>query len=64
MSQDVEFGGYFPGALGQVAALHAAHYAESHGLGLFFEARVARDMGDLLLRFNPARDFYRTVRSG
>lgn len=62
--EEVEFGGYFPGALGQVAALHAVHYAKSHGLGLFLEARIARDMGDLLLRFDPARDFYRTVRSG
>lgn len=62
MTDDVEFGGYFPGALGQLATLHAVHYAASHGLGRVFEARVSRDMGDLLLRFDPARDFYRTVR--
>ncbi len=64
MSEAFEFGGYFPGALGRIAELHAWHYAESHGMGLVFEARVARDMADLLLRFDPARDFFRTVRRG
>jgi GNAT superfamily N-acetyltransferase len=64
VTDDVEFGGYFPGALGQVAALHALQYSASHGLGLFFEARIARDMGDLLQSFDPTRDFYRTVRRG
>jgi GNAT superfamily N-acetyltransferase len=63
MSGD-EFGGYFPGALGQIATLHGRHYSVSHGLGSYFEARVARDMGDLVLRFDPARDFWRTVRNG
>ena len=62
MTGEVEFGGYFPGALGQLATLHAVHYAASHGLGQVFEARVARDIGDLLLRFDPDRDFHRTAR--
>jgi GNAT superfamily N-acetyltransferase len=64
MGETFEFGGYFPGAIGRIAELHAWHYAESHGMGLVFEARVARDMADLLLRFDPARDFFRTVRRG
>lgn len=62
MSQDFEFGGYFPGAIGGIAELHARLYAETHGLGLVFEAKVARAMADLLLRFDPARDFLRTLR--
>ena len=64
MTETFEFAGYFPGAIGRIAELHAWHYAESHGMGLVFEARVARDMGELLLRFDPARDFFRTVRRG
>ena len=64
MSERFEFGGYFPGAIGRVAELHGLHYAESHGLGLVFEARVAKELAELLLRFDPARDFFRTVRCG
>ncbi len=40
-----------PGAIGGIAALHARHYAESHGFGAFFEAKVARELGEFLLRF-------------
>jgi GNAT superfamily N-acetyltransferase len=64
MSETYEFGGYFPGAIGGIAVLHGQLYSETHGMGLVFEARVARDMADLLLRFDPARDFFRTVRRG
>ena len=62
MTGEFEFGGYFPGAIGRVAELHGLHYSESHGLDLVFEARVARELAELLLRFDPARDFFRTVR--
>lgn len=48
-----------PGAIGDVAALHARHYAASHGFGAFFEAKVARELGEFLLRFDPARDVFR-----
>jgi GNAT superfamily N-acetyltransferase len=48
-----------PGAIGDIAALHARHYAVSHGFGAFFEAKVARELGDFLLRFDPARDLFR-----
>ncbi|MBV8538069.1 MAG: GNAT family N-acetyltransferase [Alphaproteobacteria bacterium] len=64
MTGGFEFDGYFPGAIGGIAELHGALYAESHGMGVVFEARVARDMGDLLLRFDPRYDFFRTVRRG
>lgn len=48
-----------PGAIGDIAALHARHYAESHGFGAFFEAKVARELGEFMLRFDPARDLFR-----
>ena len=53
--------GYVPGALGRLAELHARYYAASHGFGLYFEAKVAREMGDFLHRFDPATDLYRTA---
>lgn len=61
-SDGFEFGGYFPGAIGGVAELHGLSYIESHGLGLVFEAKVAHALADLMLRFDPAYDFFRTVR--
>jgi GNAT superfamily N-acetyltransferase len=51
--------GWTPGAIGDIAALHARTYAASHGFGAFFEAKVARELGEFLLRFDPARDLFR-----
>lgn len=52
-------GAWTPGAIGGIAALHARTDAASHGFGAFFAARVARELGDFLLRFDPARDLFR-----
>jgi uncharacterized protein YhfF/GNAT superfamily N-acetyltransferase len=48
--------GYLPGAIGAIAALHAAFYAREHGFGIFFEAKVAADCAEFCARFDPARD--------
>lgn len=64
MSEGFEVGGYEPGALGRIAELHGSLYAQSHGFGLYFEAKVARELAEFLQRFDPARDFFRTVRIG
>ena len=50
---------WMPGAIGDIAALHARTYAASHGFGAYFEAKVARELGDFLLRFDPTRDLFR-----
>ena len=50
---------WIPGAIGEIAALHARHYAASHGFGAFFEAKVARELGEFVLRLDPARDLFR-----
>lgn len=44
-----------PGLVGGIAALHARQYAESHGFGPAFEAKVAHDLGGFLARLDPAR---------
>jgi GNAT superfamily N-acetyltransferase len=51
--------GWVPGAIGDIAALHARTYAGSHGFGAFFEAKVARELGGFLQRMDPARDLFR-----
>lgn len=48
--------GYLPGAIGAVASLHAGYYGRQHGFGAFFEAKVAREFGEFVARFDPARD--------
>lgn len=48
-----------PGVVGGIAALHARFYAESHGFGVFFETKVATELGGFLGRFDPARDLFR-----
>jgi GNAT superfamily N-acetyltransferase len=53
--------GYVPGALGRIAELHARHYAASHGFSVFFEAKVAHELGEFLQRFDAANDHFRTV---
>ena len=42
--------GYRPGAIGRIAALHAEYYSRHWHLGLFFEAKVARDCADFVSR--------------
>lgn len=53
-----------PGAIGGIAALHARTYAASHGFGAFFEAKVARELGEFLQRLDPARDLFRCAIAG
>lgn len=48
--------GYCPGAIGAVAALHGRHYSASHGFDQVFEAKVARELGDFVCRYNPRVD--------
>jgi len=53
--------GWTPGAIGRIALLHARHYATSHGFGLAFEARVARELAAFLTAFVPGRDHFATI---
>ena len=48
--------GYQPGAIGRIVELHANYYSLNWGFGLFFEARVAKEMAEFLSRFDEARD--------
>src|SRR5262244_659430 len=48
--------GYIPGAIGRITELQAVYYAENWNLGLYFEAKVAREMAAFLTRFDLATD--------
>jgi ribosomal protein S18 acetylase RimI-like enzyme len=54
--------GYLPGAVGAVAALHARYYSVSHGFDQVFEAKVARELGEFVCRYETARDRLWLVR--
>ncbi|MEI6160681.1 MAG: GNAT family N-acetyltransferase [Roseococcus sp.] len=52
---------WFPGVVGDIAALHARQYAASHGFGAVFEAKVARELGAFLTRPQRPGDLFRAV---
>jgi GNAT superfamily N-acetyltransferase len=52
---------YTAGAIGRITEMHAAYYSRHHGFGLFFEARVATELSELLMRFDPAHDGFWTA---
>ncbi len=59
----IEICGYVPGAIGRVTALHALYYHKNWGFGLYFEAKVAREVGEFLSRFDETADGFWTVCS-
>jgi GNAT superfamily N-acetyltransferase len=60
----VEIGGYCPGAIGRVAQMHAEYYHRHWGFGLFFEAKVAKELTEFLCRFDKGQDGFWTLRRG
>lgn len=57
----IETKGYIPGAIGRIAELHGIYYHRHWGFGLFFEARIARELSEFLERFDAARDGFWTL---
>ena len=56
MSEPAIVEAYLPGSLGRIAELHGSYYHEQAGFGLFFEARVARELASFLERYDPSCD--------
>ena len=56
--------GYVPGAIGRVAEMHASYYSKAWDFGLYFEAKVAAELSQFLLRIDPARDGFWTASRG
>ncbi|MEE8189808.1 MAG: GNAT family N-acetyltransferase [Kiloniellales bacterium] len=52
----MQLNGYYPGAIGEVVAAHAAYYAEHWDFGLGFEAKVAQELGAFLAGFEEGHD--------
>jgi GNAT superfamily N-acetyltransferase len=54
--------GYLPGSIGSIATLHARYYSASYGFNQVFEAKVARELGEFVCRYDPAHDRLWLVR--
>ncbi len=62
---EIHIAGYVPGAIGRVAELHASYYSKAWDFGLYFEAKVAKELAEFLQRFDPERDgFWAAVADG
>ncbi|WP_319521293.1 GNAT family N-acetyltransferase [uncultured Desulfosarcina sp.] len=48
--------GYIPGAIGRISELHGAYYHKHWGFGLFFEAKVATELSEFLMRYDAEKD--------
>lgn len=48
--------GYTPGLIGRIAEMHAEYYHREWSFGLFFEAKVARELADFMERYDENRD--------
>ena len=53
---DIEFRGYYPGALGKITEAHAVYYYENWGFDVTFETQVGRELSDFVSRFDEHRD--------
>lgn len=62
MDAAVELTGPYPGVVGDVVGWHGSYYAEHHGHDMSFEAEVANEMGEFMLRYDPDRDAFLVAR--
>ncbi len=53
--------GYTPGSIGRVAELHGTYYHAHWGFSLFFEAKVATELGAFLGRYDEQHDGFWTA---
>jgi GNAT superfamily N-acetyltransferase len=56
MNEAIIISGYVPGAIGRITELQATYYAAHWGLGLYFEAKAAREMAEFFSRLQPNHD--------
>jgi GNAT superfamily N-acetyltransferase len=63
-AEEIIYGGYRPGVIGEITALHGVYYHESWGFDISFEAQVGRELSEFLRDFVDGRDFFRTARAG
>lgn len=53
--------GYIPGSIGRVAELHGAYYHEHWDFSVFFEAKVATELSEFIVRYDEKHDGFWTA---
>jgi GNAT superfamily N-acetyltransferase len=53
---DVQLTGYFPGAIGKIAELHATYYYDNWGFDVTFETQVGRELSAFISELQQGRD--------
>lgn len=48
--------GYQPGCIGRITELHSTYYNRHSGFGLYFEAKVARELAEFMQAYDERRD--------
>ena len=61
---EITLGGYRPGALGWAVETQAAYYGRHWGFGVYFEAKIAAELAEFLLRYDEKRDLFRLALAG
>jgi len=64
MAGKCELTGPYPGVLGEVVGWHGRYYNDAWGLDRSFEAEVAGELGEFMLRYDEARDVFVVARDG
>ena len=64
MSEIAIHKGYQPGSIGRIAELHGRYYSVNWGFGSVFEAKVARELADLVDRYDSERDGFWIATKG
>ncbi|MBW1732285.1 MAG: GNAT family N-acetyltransferase [Deltaproteobacteria bacterium] len=52
---------YHPGTISRIVELHATYYSTHWGFGAFFEAKVASELSQFILRYDPDKDLLLTA---
>ncbi|MEM7068768.1 MAG: GNAT family N-acetyltransferase [Pseudomonadota bacterium] len=56
-----EYRSYVPGALADVIALHMIYYAREWKFGAAFETKLAAELSEFLVRFNPEKHLFLNI---
>ncbi len=62
--EGLEWGGFYPGVLGEMTWMHGAYYHANWGFDQSFEIEVGRELTEFAKAFDPERDAIVTARSG
>ncbi len=59
--EEISISSYIPGAIGRITELHGSYYKENWNFGLFFEAKVATELSQLLIEDKASRNRFWVV---